>query len=156
VSRGTSRNVPRLLGRGRAATASGRSPSRGADQEECAQHLRSEFGLGSATEPQLSRWESGRIQRPKCVEELRAFIETQLPGALGTAEADPRSSAEQEADAPFQRLMEQLADEPLLGPLQAEFVSAISTRLRSGPRMSSEDRATYLDQARILRLLPRH
>jgi hypothetical protein len=42
--------------------------------------------------------------------------------------------------------------EPLLGDVQLELVRGMSRRLERGPPLSSEDRATYLDQLRILRV----
>jgi hypothetical protein len=52
----------------------------------------------------------------------------------------------------FGRLAGQVAGEPLLGLAQLELVRGMSRRLASGPPLSPEDRATYLDQLRILRL----
>lgn len=53
----------------------------------------------------------------------------------------------------FGDLAGQVAGEPLLGPTQFELVSGINRRLEHGPPLSQEDRATYLDQLRILRII---
>jgi hypothetical protein len=49
-------------------------------------------------------------------------------------------------------LAAEAAGEPLLGAVQLELVRGMSRRLERGPPLSPEDRATYLDQLRILRV----
>lgn len=112
--------------------------------------LREEFGVATASQPNLSRWETGATRRPKCASALAAYCD-----AYGDPDdGDDRSRAPlQEGATPaFDRLAEQIADQPLLAPLQAELLSGLSRRLANGPPMSPQDRATYLDQLRILRV----
>jgi hypothetical protein len=111
----------------------------------CAQILRTEFGVTTASQPNVSRWETGAIKRPGCVAELLAYCDTYGPRRRSAA------SEGGEVDE-FDRLAGLAAGEPLLGISQQELISGMNRRLASGPPLSAEDRATYLDQLRILRL----
>ena len=165
----------------------------GHDMGVCARILRAEFGIATASQPNLSRWEAGAIKRPNCVNELLAYCDTYGPGTSSTAgraesktgavgdatsadrrraqpsstrynrtshsvhhpgggEPDPSLTFTGDEVDDFDRLAGQAAGEPLLGAAQLELVRGISRRLASGPPLSSEDRATYLDQLRILRI----
>jgi hypothetical protein len=139
----------------------------GHDMDACAQILRSEFGVATASQPNVSRWETGAIKRPGCANELLAYCDTYGPRIPSTASAPYESRIGQLSDATstepppgpagdevdeFDRLAGQAAGEPLLGAAQLELVRGMSRRLASGPPLSPEDRATYLDQLRILRL----
>jgi hypothetical protein len=160
----------------------------------CAEILRTEFGVATAKQPNVSRWEAGAIKRPQCINELLAYCDTYGPGASSTAfpryeprtgqaddatfadlrhsqlrstshsrtsypvhhasgpEADPSSTSTGDEVDEFDRLAGQAAGEPLLGLAQLELVRGMSRRLASGPPLSPEDRATYLDQLRVLRV----
>lgn len=133
----------------------------------CARILRAEFGVDTASQPNVSRWETGAIKRPGCANELLAYCDTYGPRIRSTASAPYESGTGQVSDATstkpspdpagdevdeFDRLAGQAAGEPLLGTAQLELVRGMSRRLASGPPLSAEDRATYLDQLRILRL----
>jgi hypothetical protein len=134
---------------------------------ECARVLRTEFGVTTARQPNVSRWETGAIKRPHCVRELLAYCDTYGPYPRSAASAryepgtgqagDPAfpgpspDSADGEIDE-FDRLAGRAAGEPLLGTAQLELISGMNRRLASGPPLSPEDRATYLDQLRILRV----
>lgn len=128
----------------------------------CAEVLREEFGVTTASQPNISRWESGATKRPECAPALLQYCDTYgIPEAAAPMshmqperEADRADGPERDAEA-FHRLAGMAADQPLLGPLQTELVSSISQRLREGPPLSPEDRATYLDQLSILRLTGR-
>lgn len=141
----------------------------GHDMGACAQVLRTEFGITSASQPNLSRWEAGAIKRPHCVDGLLAYCDAYGPSARFTAIAryeastlqvgyaaatDPSSEPSGDEVDEFDRLAGQAAGEPLLGTAQLELVRGMSRRLASGPPLSPEDRATYLDQLRILRVAP--
>jgi hypothetical protein len=136
----------------------------GHDMGVCAEILRTEFGVTTASQPNVSRWETGAIKRPNCIIELLAYSHAYGPSAHstafdryepGTGPADGATSSpvhtSQEVDE-FDRLAGQAAGEPLLGAAQLELVRGMSRRLASGPPLSPEDRATYLDQLRILRI----
>jgi hypothetical protein len=139
----------------------------GHDMDACVQILRTEFGVTAASQPNLSRWESGAIKRPHWVNELLAYCDRYGPGVRSTAFARyesrtrqagyatstdlPPDSSGDEVDE-FDRLAGQAAGEPLLGTAQLELIRGMSRRLASGPPLSPEDRATYLDQLRILRI----
>jgi hypothetical protein len=41
----------------------------------CAAVLRAEFGVATASQPNISRWETGAIHRPQCVSELLAYCD---------------------------------------------------------------------------------
>jgi hypothetical protein len=140
----------------------------GHDMDACAQILRSEFGVATASQPNVSRWETGAIKRPGCANELLAYCDAYGPDIPSTASAPNESGIGRLSDATplepsqgpvggdvdeFDRLAGQAAGEPLLGTAQLELVRGMSRRLASGPPLSPEDRATYLDQLRILRLL---
>jgi len=139
----------------------------GHDMAACARILRMEFGVATASQPNVSRWETGAIKRPRRVNELLAYCDTYDPSVRSTALARYESRAVQVGDATytgpsldstgdevdeFDRLAGQAAGEPLLGTVQLELVRGMSRRLASGPPLSPEDRATYLDQLRILRV----
>jgi hypothetical protein len=165
----------------------------GHDMGACVRILRTEFGIASASQPNLSRWEAGAIKRPNCVNELLAYCDTYGPGTSpmagryesrtgqggdatsidrrhgqprptsynrtshavhhsGGRETDPSPTSTGDQVDDFDRLAGQAAGEPLLGAAQLELVRGMSRRLASGPPLSSEDRATYLDQLRILRV----
>ena len=137
----------------------------GHDMGTCAEILRTEFGVTVASQPNLSRWETGITRRPHWVNELLAYCDTYGPSVCSTAHTRYESRTGQAADAAptapspdftsddldeFDRLAGQAAGEPLLGTAQLELVRGMSRRLSSGPPLSPEDRATYLDQLRIL------
>jgi hypothetical protein len=139
----------------------------GHDMGACAQILRLEFGVSTASQPNVSRWETGATKRPHCVNELLAYCDTYSPSVRSTALAPLESRTGQVSDATpaepvmgsrdneadeFDWLAGQAAGEPLLGAAQAELIRGMSRRLASGPPLSREDRATYLDQLRILRV----
>jgi hypothetical protein len=137
----------------------------GHDMDTCAQVLRTQFGVATASEPNVSRWEGGATKRPRCVSELLAYCDTYGP-CVRSAESTRRESRTGQAHdavgaalpsdsmgdevAEFHRLAGRAAGEPLLGAAQVELVRGMSRRLESGPPLSPEDRATYLDQLRIL------
>ena len=133
----------------------------------CARILHREFGVATASQPNVSRWETGAIKRPNCVNELLAYCHMYGPSIRSTPFARYESRTGQVGDAisaapspdftgneadEFDRLAGQAAGEPLLGTSQLELVRGMSRRLASGPPLSPEDRATYLDQLRILRV----
>jgi hypothetical protein len=135
--------------------------------DACAQILRTEFGVDVASEPNLSRWESGVTKRPRSVNELLAYCDTYGPNLSSTASGRDESKTGRVGDASargrspeltddevdeFDRLAGQAAGEPLLGAAQLELIRGMNRRLASGPPLSPEDRATYLDQLRILRV----
>lgn len=101
----------------------------------------------SATQSQVSKWVSGRIERPHpaTIKAIREYV-AEAPGAPGTAPDDPASVYE----AAFQAL----DDEELLTPRQARFVDAAIERHATGPPMTPDDRATWLDTAALLKLTP--
>jgi hypothetical protein len=137
------------------------------DMGECARILHTEFGVATASQPNVSRWETGAIKRPHCAIELLAYCHAYGPSVRSTASARYESRTGQVGDATstdpspdptgdevdeFDRLAGQAAGEPLLGAAQLELVRGMNRRLASGPPLSPEDRATYLDQLQILRL----
>jgi hypothetical protein len=138
----------------------------GHDMDACVEVLRMEFGVDTASQPNLSRWETGATKRPGCTNELLAYCDTYgprirstaaAPGEPGTGQLTDAGSTELSPDPgneidEFGRLAGQAAGEPLLGLAQLELIRGMSRRLASGPPLSPEDRATYLDQLRILRL----
>jgi hypothetical protein len=123
-----------------------------------------EFGVAGASQPNISRWETGAIKRPSSVSELLAYCDAYGPGVSsaasvrnepGVRDAFPpgfRPSFPGDEIDEFDRLAGQVAGEPFLGAVQLELIRGMSRRLASGPPLSPEDRATYLDQLRILRL----
>jgi hypothetical protein len=139
----------------------------GHDMAACAQILRVGFGVATASQPNISRWETGATHRPQCVNELLAYCDAYGPSARTTVSVrrGPRTGPAGDAitSAPaadsiagevdeFDQLAGQVVGEPLLGPAQLELVRGMSRRLTYGPRLSPQDRATYLDQLRILRV----
>jgi hypothetical protein len=139
----------------------------GHDMAECARILRTDFGVVTASQPNVSRWEAGAIKRPHYIIELLAYCHTYGPSVRSTASARHESRTGQASDTAstdpspeptgdkvdeFDRLAGQAAGEPLLGAAQLELIRGMSRRLASGPPLSPEDRATYLDQLRILRV----
>jgi hypothetical protein len=136
---------------------------------ECAEVLRSEFGVAAVSQADVSRWESGAIRLPQCVPSLLAYCDAYGPDAamaLSDSRAEPtghgttRSTANPESRAAssgddadsFEMLAAVAAGEPLLGTAQRELVRGMTRRLEHGPPLTPEDRATYLDQLRILRV----
>lgn len=133
----------------------------------CADILRADFGVTTVSQPTVSRWETGAIQCPECVNELLAYCDTYGPSATTTTSSPHGSRTGQDGDAvtalpaadsrpgepdEFERLARQAAGEPLLGAAQLELIRGMIHRLAHGPPLSSEDRATYLDLLRILRV----
>lgn len=139
----------------------------GHGMDECGHILRTEFGVTSASQPNVSRWESGSTKRPQCVNELLAYCDVYGPRdrstrlirnvprtgqvADSTSTDPPAGSTSDEVDE-FDRLAVRLAGEPLLGAAQLELVRGMIHRLASGPPLSAEDRAMYRDLLRILRV----
>jgi hypothetical protein len=139
----------------------------GHDMAACARVLRMDFGVSTASQPNVSRWETGAIKRPHWVSELLAYCDRYGPRDRSTALAryKPRTGQARDVTSTghspdatsdevdeFDLLVGQAAGEPLLGAAQLELVRGMSRRLASGPPLSAEDRATYLDQLRILRV----
>jgi transcriptional regulator with XRE-family HTH domain len=137
----------------------------GHDMEACAEILRTEFGVEAASQPNLSRWETGTTKRPHSVHELLAYCDAYGPNVSSTQSARDESRTWRAGDASFgglsprltgdevdefDRLAGQAAGEPLLGAAQLELIRGMNRRLASGPPLSPEDRATYKDQLRIL------
>jgi hypothetical protein len=133
----------------------------------CARILRTDFGVGTVSQPDISRWETGAISHPKCVSQLLAYCDaygsnpnvtspswhasrTGQTGESPTVVAAVDSSMGEEGE--FERLAGQVAGEPLLGEAQLELAHGMIYRLAHGPPLSPEDRATYLDLLRILRM----
>jgi hypothetical protein len=133
----------------------------------CARILRTDFGVDTVSQPDISRWESGAIGHPKCVSQLLAYCDAygsspdinarswdasrtgQVGDPLTVVETmDPSMCEEGE----FERLAGQVAGEPPLGEAQRELAHGMIYRLAHGPPLSPEDRATYLDLLRILRM----
>jgi hypothetical protein len=137
----------------------------------CAHILRVDFGVASASQPNISRWETGAIRRPECVNELLAYCDAYDPsmniasaswrvsrtGQIGDSltEVPAVDSSVDDADE-FERLAGQAAGEPLLGEAQLELIRGMIHRLAHGPPLSPEDRTTYLDLLRILRVPGRY
>ena len=129
-------------------------------EERCAVVLGEEFGVTNASQANVSRWKSGDIKQPGCAADLIAYCDTYGPGPEPDDESEDAavrpgheaSNASSEGDRRVDETEEfdRLAGEPLLGPGQLELVTGMSRRLESGPPLSAEDRATYLDQLRIL------
>lgn len=133
----------------------------------CAHILRVDFGVATASQPNISRWETGAIRRPECMNELLAYCDAYGPGmniappswyASRTGQTgDPLTdvpavdSSVDDVDE-FERLAGQASGEPLLGEAQLELIRGMIHRLAHGPPLSPEDRATYLDLLRILRV----
>lgn len=139
----------------------------GHDMDSCAQVLREKFGVASASQPNVSRWEAGTTKRPHCVDQLLAYCDTYGPRAHPTAFAqhepgtrhvggetatEPTPESTGDGVDEFDRLAGRAAGEPLLGSTQMELIRSMTRRLASGPPLSPEDRATYLDLQRILRV----
>jgi hypothetical protein len=135
--------------------------------ESCADVLREEFGVASASEPNISRWESGITKRPHCVSQLLAYCDTYGESAQltefahheswtghigGATAAGPAPQSMGDDVDEFDRLAGRVAGEPLLGSAQMDLIKAMTRRIASGPPLSPEDRATYLDLLRILRV----
>src|SRR5215469_12221821 len=71
----------------------------GHDMDACALILRTEFGVTAASQPNVSRWETGAIKRPHWVNELLAYCDTYGPSAHSTAFARHESTTGQAGDA---------------------------------------------------------
>ena len=127
----------------------------------CAHILRGDFGVTTASQPNISRWETGAIRRPVFVNELLAYCDayglsvdpevSDAPEPRTRPTGDTIAAPADEVDE-FDRLAVQAAGEPLLGSAQLELVRGMNRRLAFGPPLSPEDRATYLDQLRVLRV----
>lgn len=106
----------------------------GHDQPECAEVLRTTYGLASSSQPNVSRWLRGT--RPK--KEARAALARYCEDFTGRSpEVAPvgRDDA-----AAFEDLQRQVAGEALLGPRQAALVDAAIERLRvPQDRLSPEE-----------------
>lgn len=137
----------------------------------CAHILRVDFGVATASQPNISRWETGAIRRPACANELLAYCDAYGPNLIVASPSWHASQTGQVGEPPtvapaadssvddageFERLAGQAAGEPLLGETQLELIRGMIYRLAHGPPLSSEDRATYLDLLRILRVPDRH
>src|SRR5262249_21924992 len=120
----------------------------GHDMSACARILRSTFGVATASQPNISRWEAGTTKRPHCGSELLAYCDTYGPSSRPTASASDEPTTRQTGDADpagrpfgptrdeadeFDRLAGQAAGEPLLGSAQLELVRSMTRRLASGP-----------------------
>lgn len=139
----------------------------GHNMATCAHILRADFGVANASQPNISRWETGAIRRPEYANGLLAYCDAYGPhvinsissprasrtGEIGAAVAalPPTDPSAAEGDE-FERLAGQAAGELLLGAEQLELIRGMSHRLAHGPPLSPEDRATFLDLLRILRV----
>ena len=139
----------------------------GHTEVSCAEVLSRQFGASTASQANVSRWESGATKRPRCVPALHAYIDTYGQGGpqgKGAPEAPSRPAISHIQDPPvtrgaddseFERIASRAANEPLLGPAQSELVRGMSRRLRKGPPLSQEDRQVYEMQLDILGVLSR-
>lgn len=139
----------------------------GHSQTRCAQVLETEFGVSGAGQSVVARWESGVVRQPKCADRLLEYCTRYGPSAPGhdtrtreqqqAPSGQPTRAAGLESGVPagvaFDRLAAAVADEPLLGPMQTELARAMIRRLGDGLALTAEDRATFLDLARALRLV---
>lgn len=120
-------------------------------QGACAEDLRRRGCI--ADQSAVSKWERGRQPRGTSAAYIREYI-NEVNGGVPPGDTSALVAADLDLDSPFDAVVRQATDEPLLGPRQAEFVDAITERLRSGPPMTEADNAARAEQARILGLLP--
>lgn len=115
----------------------------------CAYILRVDFGVATVSQPNISRWETGAIRRPECMNELLAYCDAYGPSmniaspswyASRTGQiGDPLTvvsavdSSVDDADE-FERLAGQAAGEPLPGEAQLELIRGMIHRLAHGAR----------------------
>ena len=126
-------------------------------QAECARILVTQYGVSSARQENVNRWESGAIKRPGCAEQLLAYCGAYGETLTASEATDPVDDQARSADplstAGFDDLAGRVVGEPLLGPAQLELVKGMTYRLRHGPPLSSDDRLVFRDQLRILGVL---
>ncbi len=106
----------------------------GHDQPECAEVLRTRYGLASASQPNVSRWLRGTRPNKEARAALMRYCED---FARRTPEVAPVPLDDATA---FEDLQRQVAGEALLGPRQAALIDAVVERLRAPQdRLSSEE-----------------
>jgi hypothetical protein len=102
----------------------------------------------------MSRYLGGKQEMPvdlaNAVSEYISIFDPDEPGAAD--DGDATEGAAEEPAREFDGLVRGLTDEPLLGPRQGALVDALTTRLREGPPMSSDDTAALTAGMRILGL----
>lgn len=104
------------------------------NQPECAEVLRTRYGLASASQPNVSRWLRGTRPNKEARAALTLYCED---FNLRPPEVAP--VARDDATA-FEDLQRQVAGEALLGPRQAALIDAVIERLRAPQdRLSSEE-----------------
>jgi hypothetical protein len=121
-------------------------------QEACAERLR-ELGSPGATQTSVSRWERRKIKpRQANAASIRRYIREAEDEAADANHHDEVVLRLANDDGTFQAAVREITDEPLLGPLQTDFVAAQIERLRTGPAMSQADDVARRDLMAVLRL----
>jgi len=126
----------------------------GHTQGECAERLRV-LGATSADQSSVSKWATGRIQRPSAsiTAAIRKYIDESPGDGMSRVLTVPsQAKVGRGEDDVFDESVRELTNEPLLGPRQAALVDAIIERLRSGSPMSEADNDARIAAARLLRL----
>lgn len=126
ASPGTVTDIAALLARAMADA--------GHDQPECAEVLRTTYGLASASQPNVSRWLRGTRPNKEARAALMRYCED-------FASRSPEvESVGRDETAAFEELQRQVAGEALLGPRQAALVDTMIERLRAPhDRLSVEE-----------------
>lgn len=125
----------------------------GESQAACAVTLK-RLGCAGASQGVLSRWETGKIERPRAdtVTILRKYIADAL-GDVTEPAKDPDDAASEAADTEeFEGFVRSFTNEPLLGPRQGAFVDAQIERIRTGPPLSDADQEARIDLLKLLGL----
>lgn len=119
-------------------------------QHQCVLELQ-KLGWTGATQPALSRLESGITKRPRPATVLAARTYTDEAG-ITTEAPEHEAAADQDAES-SDDFFRGIAGEPFLGPRQAAAVDAVTHHLSNivGP-MGEHDYAAWADLMRILGL----
>lgn len=106
----------------------------GHDQADCADALRTTYGLASASQPNVSRWLRGTRPHKTARAALLRYCED-----FPSEQAEEASRVAPDDVATLEELHRQVAGEVLLGPRQGALVDALIERLKTTPAPSSAE-----------------
>ena len=117
-----------------------------------AERLR-ELGSPGATPAAVSRWVSGATQQPQR-RNLQAILEYTREARLPEAVVKPATGHPQDDDFDeiVRGIVRGMTGEPLLGPLQLQYLESFNKRLRKGVPLTDKEVDLHLHMLKVLGL----
>lgn len=122
-------------------------------QTECAEELRREHGAPGRTQASMSRYLRGlQIPPASVVTAIQRYIHAHSVSTGDPGTTIPHDLGGAGVDEAFANTVRDVSGEPMLGPRQAAYVDAITSRLATGPPFSVSDLEIYRSMTHALGL----